>query len=445
MKAFPKGFLWGVSSSSYQVEGAATEGGRGASVWDAFCRRPGAIADGTTGDVACDSWHRPEADLALLRGLGIGAYRFSVSWPRVQPDGAGKPLAAGLDWYRRFAEGLLAAGIDPWVTLYHWDLPQALEDKGGWPSRDTAFRFADYAEIVYRALGDLVPHWVTFNEPWCSAFLGYGNGEHAPGRRDKAAAYAAAHHHLLAHGLAVRSLRDLLPGAEIGLVINPSKPRPATAAPADEAASLRASVERTALWLDPVFGRGYPSEHLSAHGIAMPVSEGDLDIIAAPIDFLGVNYYNEDAVSAAPAGPCNPDGFRPEPSWQPCTEMGWPIVPEGLPRLLRFISKSWSPPALYVTENGAAFPDFDRGTDGGRIHDRDRIAYLASHVAACKVAIEEGLPLKGYFAWTLLDNFEWSLGYSRKFGLVEVEAGSFARRPKDSYYWFRDLVAGHLS
>ena len=439
-----RGFLWGVSTSSYQIEGAPDSGGKGESIWDAFCRQPGRIADASSGDVACDSYHRWKEDIALMRGLGVGACRFSVSWPRIQPSGRGPALEAGLDWYRRFAEGLLAAGIEPWVTLYHWDLPLALEEGGGWTARDTAFRFAEYAELVYRALDGLVSGWATLNEPWCSAFLGYGTGEHAPGRRDPKAAHEAAHHLLLGHGLATLSFRELLPKGRIGIVLNPATPRPATSRPEDREAALRASQERTGLWLDPVSGRGYPSDYLARRGMEMPVEEGDLDIIAAPLDYVGINYYSEDVVSAAPVSPACPDGFRYEASWQGKTEMGWPIVPEGLGRMLRSVNDGWSPEALYVMENGAAFADGLRDPADGHVKDPDRIAYLESHIASCLGAAAAGVPVRGYFAWTLVDNFEWSLGYSRKFGLASLDPATLDRRPKDSFLFYRDVVAGNV-
>lgn len=441
-KAFPQGFLWGCSSSSYQVEGSLSSGGRASSIWDAFCAQAGAIADSSSGVYGCDSWRRWRDDVELLKGLGLGAYRFSLAWPRIQPTGQGPALEAGLDGYRRLCEALLEAGIEPWVTLYHWDLPLSLGEAGGWTNRDTAFRFADYVDLASRSLKGLVKAWVTLNEPWCSAFLGYATGEHAPGLHDEAAAYRATHHLLLGHGLGMAALRRNDPGTQAGLVINPAKPRAATARPEDEAASLRASVQRTGLWLDPVFGRGYPEAHLRLKGASLPIQAGDLEVIAAPVDFIGVNYYNEDVVGARPIGAAQPEGYAYEEAWEERTEMGWAIVPQGLARILGFISKTWKPKALYVTENGGAFPDIPQG--GAMIKDRDRINYMESHIRACAASVEEGVPLKGYFAWTLMDNFEWSWGFSRKFGLVFVDKATGLRRPKASYYWYRDLIAGWL-
>jgi beta-glucosidase len=440
--SFPSGFLWGCSTSSYQIEGSTEADGRGRSIWDAFCREPGRVAYGQTGDVACDSYRRADEDVALLSELGANAYRFSVAWPRVQPLGQGKVLSQGLDYYSRLVDALLASGIEPWVTLYHWDLPLALGEKGGWTERDTAYRFSDYAEIVYRALGDRVRHWVTLNEPWCSSFLGYRTGEHAPGLRDEKATYRAVHHLMLAHGLARAAFRSSGLDGEIGLVINAATPRPATSRPEDVLAARRASVERTGLWLDPVFGRGYPEEYLAAHGAALPIEEGDLGVVAGDLDFIGLNYYNEDVVEAAPVGPEAPEGFRYVQTSREKTEMGWDIVPQGIRRCLDFMSEGWAPKALYVTENGAAFADSPDAS--GRIRDRDRIEYLKSHLEACLDAMGDGVPLKGYFAWSLLDNFEWAHGYGKKFGLVAVDPGTGKRTKKDSFFFFRDAAAGFL-
>ncbi|MFZ2781081.1 MAG: GH1 family beta-glucosidase [Rectinemataceae bacterium] len=447
--AFPADFLWGCASASYQVEGSTDADGRGESIWDRFCRTPGKVFGGATGDVACDSYKKMDEDISLLRGLGAGAYRFSIAWPRIFPQGSGGINEKGFDYYRRLADSLLEAGITPWATLYHWDLPQDLEDAGGWPVRDTAFRFAEYAEQCFRALGDRIAGWMTLNEPWCSSILGYMAGEHAPGRRDPQAAYRAAHHLLLAHGLATERYRGLGMKAPIGIVINPSTPRPATRRPEDIEAAERASDQRTALWLDPLNGRGYPERHLSALGVTVPVLPGDMERIAAPLDFLGINYYNEECVEADPSAA---EGFARVPTWQEKTEMGWDVVPDGLYRVLRKIAERWAPKALYVTENGAAFPDLpgsvpDSIPDSvpdpvGKVHDPRRIAYLAAHLKACERAISEGIPLKGYFAWSLMDNFEWAHGYSKRFGLTYVDFSDGKRTPKDSYYYYRDAVAG---
>ncbi|PKL23487.1 MAG: beta-glucosidase [Spirochaetae bacterium HGW-Spirochaetae-3] len=438
---FPEGFLWGCATSSYQIEGAVDADGRGPSIWDAFCREPGRVAFGQNGDVACDSYHRWPEDVRLLSELDVDAYRFSIAWPRVQPDGRGAANRAGIDYYSRLVDALLAVGIEPWVTLYHWDLPLALGRAGGWTDRDTAYRFADYAGTMFRALGDRVAHWTTLNEPWCSAFLGYEAGEHAPGLRDRPSALRATHHLLLAHGLAVDAFRRGACPGEIGLVVNPATPRPATRRPADLAAAGRASVERTGLWLDPVFGRGYPEAYLAARGASMPVEADDMELIAAPIDFVGVNYYNEDAVKAVPATPLCPDGYAYVPTSIEKTEMGWDVVPQGLRRVLGFISRSWPVRELYVTENGAAYSD--SAAADGSVRDAARVAYYRGHIAACRDAIADGVPLRGYFAWSLLDNFEWAHGYGKSFGIVAVDPKTLERKPKDSYYFYRDAIAGY--
>jgi len=438
--AFPDDFRWGCATASYQIEGSPKADGKGPSIWDAFCQEPGRILFGETGDVACDSYRRWPDDLALIKELGVRAYRFSVAWPRIQPDGNGKALEKGIAFYSRMADDLLAAGVEPWVTLYHWDLPLALGSAGGWTNRDTAYRFADYSAIMFKALGDRVKHWFTLNEPWCSAFLGYRSGEQAPGHRNEAEAYAAVHNLLLAHGLARDAFKAAGAPGQIGIVINPSAPRPATGRADDIEAARRASVEQTGLWLDPIFGRGYPQEYIAAHNALLPVKAGDMDIIAGPLDFIGVNYYSECAVEAVPASAACPDGYREVASFHQRTEMGWEIAPQGLRRILNFINDTWKPRALYVTENGAAFAD-RRGPDG-RIHDADRIGYLRRHIGAAADALADGVPLKGYFLWSLLDNFEWSNGYTKKFGIAAIDPETGDRIKKDSFYYYRDAAAG---
>jgi beta-glucosidase len=435
---FPSDFIWGCSTASFQIEGSTKADGRGVSIWDSFCSSPGKVYGGMNGDLACDSYIKWKDDVELVARLGVGSYRYSVAWPRIQPEGRGAPLKSGLDHYKRIADALGEAGVESAVTLYHWDLPQALEDVGGWPARDTAYRFAEFADIVFRALGDRVGRWFTLNEPWCSAFLGYGMGIHAPGRKDMAEAYAAAHHLLLAHGLAVRAYADTGLAAPIGIVLNPTTPRPATRRPEDVEAADRASDQGTALWLDPLYGRSYPERHLDAHKVSMPVLPGDLELIASPIDFVGINYYSERAVEADPS---QSEGFRETPSWRRTTEMDWDIAPEGLYRMIMKIARRWPVQELLITENGAAFAD--SVDSGGRIRDKNRIAYIRSHVEACKRAIAEGAPLKGYYVWSLLDNFEWAHGYTKRFGLVHVDPATGMRRPKDSFWFYRDLVAGN--
>jgi beta-glucosidase len=435
---FPSDFLWGCATASYQIEGATGADGRGVSIWDSFCRTPGKVFGGMTGDVACDSYRKWKDDVELLRSLGVNSYRYSLAWPRIQPEGRGRPLQAGLDYYKRLADELGKAGIESAVTIYHWDLPQALEDEGGWPVRDTAYRFADFADIAFRALGDRVGRWFTLNEPWCSAFLGYESGQHAPGRMEREAAYDAVHHLLLAHGLGVQAHAAAGLKAPIGIVLNAMMPRPATSGQADVEAADRAADKGAALWFDPLYGRGYPERHLAAMGVAMPIEPGDMDLIASPIDFVGINYYSETVVEADSA---RPEGFREVPSPRPRTEMDWAIVPEGLYRLLANIRSRWPVEAFYITENGAAFADTVE--DGGRIRDSARIDYLRTHIAACKRAIDAGLPVKGYYVWSLIDNFEWAHGYSKRFGLAYIDPITGARRPKDSFWFYRDVVAGN--
>ncbi len=430
------------------MEGAIDEDGRGASIWDAFSHTPGTIADGGTGDVACDQYHLLDDDLDLMAGIGVNAYRFSIAWPRVQPGGRGRGDPRGIAFYRRLVEGLLARGIAPLATLYHWDLPQTLEDEGGWPARVTAERFADYAAIVAEALGDVVHRWITVNEPMVPAWLGYGSGAHAPGRKDDAAAWAATHHLLLAHGLAAEAIRAAAPSAEVGIALNLYPCRAATSSEEDEAACRLADLQWNRLYLDPVFGRGYPPELLEhwADRVAFGfIRDEDLDRIAVPLDFLGVNYYAANTVGASAR-----DGRATElpaslgvsvlPAAGPATAAGWPIEPEGLTEMLLRVHREYGPERLMITENGAAFPD--HVAEDGLVHDVDRTAYLRAHVQAVRQAVEGGVPLAGYFVWSLLDNFEWAEGYSKPFGLVHVDFASQRRTLKDSGRWYTDLIAG---
>ena len=437
---FPQDFIWGCSTSCYQIEGAAKEDGKGISIWDTFAHTPDKVLSNHTGDIACDSYHRWKEDIALLRELNAGAYRFSVSWTRIQPEGKGAPNKKGLDYYSRLVDGLCEAGVEPWLELFHWDLPQALEEKGGWRNRDTAMRFEEYAGIMYDHIGDRVGHWTSMNEPWCAAFLGHLTGIHAPGLKDRSATNRAVHHLLLAHGLALRAFRRCGIKGEYGLVINPSKPRPATLRPEDAEASERPSIERTSLWLDPIFGRSYPRVFMDIFGSDVPIEAGDMDIISEPLDFIGVTYYDEEAVRAAPCSAQNPYGFEFVPTYQKKTDMGWEIEPSGLRRILSYIANVWPCKKIYVTENGAAFPD--KQDADGIVRDYDRIDYIKGHANACGDAIKQGVPLKGYFLWSLIDNFEWSFGYNRAFGIVAVDRNTLERRPKLSFYYYRDLIAG---
>ena len=419
-------FLFGAATSAYQIEGAASEDGRGLSIWDIFAQKPAAIADGSSGEVACDHYHRYPEDIALMRWLGLQAYRFSVAWPRILPEGRGRLNPKGLAFYDRLVDALLEAGITPFVTLYHWDLPWALEERGGWRSRETAHAFAEYAAIVARALADRVPFFATLNEPWCSAFLGHWTGEHAPGERNLEAALKAAHHLLLGHGLAVEALRAH--GAkEVGLVLN--------FAPVygeDEEAVKRADAYHNRFFLDPVLGRGYP-ESPFVNPPPMPIQEGDLEIIARPLDFLGVNYYSRARV--APGEGVYPVRYLP-PEGE-VTDMGWEVYPEGLYDLLKRLSRETSLP-LYITENGAAYPDRWQGEEV--VEDPKRVAYLKSHLEAAFKAKAEGVDLRGYFVWSLLDNFEWAFGYTKRFGIIYVDYATQRRIPKRSAHWYRDQI-----
>jgi beta-glucosidase len=437
---FPNGFLWGAATSAYQIEGATDEDGRGASIWDTFCATPGKVHNGDSGAIACDSYHRYGRDIALMRELGLNAFRFSIAWPRIVPDGRGRVNEPGLDFYDRLVDELLAAGIRPFVTLYHWDLPQTLEDAGGWPERATAEAFAEYAELVARRLGDRVRHWVTHNEPYCSSWLGYAVGAHAPGRTDLAAAVPAAHHVLLSHGLAVEVLRRESPDAEVGIVLDSWPVYPLSDDPRDVEAAWEADGLRNRLFFDPVLRGHYPEDVLERLGATSPpIRDGDLTTIAAPIDFVGLNNYSRTIVAANGDG-----GPRNVPATDaPMTAMGWEIYPHGIYEVLARLHREYGVTSLYVTENGAAFPDV-RGHDG-RIDDPERIDYLAEYLGAVARAIADGVPVHGYFVWSLLDNFEWSHGYSKRFGLLYVDFPTLERIPKSSFYWYRDLIgAGRL-
>jgi beta-glucosidase len=437
----PAGFTLGLATAAYQIEGAAKEDGRGRSIWDTFSHTPGRVLNGDTGDLACDHYHRWQQDIELLKELGVGAYRFSVAWPRILPHGGTPVNELGLDWYERLVDGLLAAGIEPWLTLYHWDMPQPLEDAGGWPRRATADAFVEYTAVVARRLGDRVRHWITLNEPWCSAFLGYHTGEHAPGRRDLRHALQAAHTLLLAHGGAVRVLREHCPGASVGISLNPTEVQPATNQSADVAVARRYDGYLNRWFLDPIFGRGYPEDMLAHYADAFqsPASlADDLRSIASPLDFLGINYYSPTVVRADER-----DAFlrvlTVRPSREAVTEMGWIVRPSSLGALLRRVANDYPVRELVITENGAAYAD--SSPIHGHLDDPERIAYLAEHLSAAAEAVDAGVPLTGYFAWSFMDNFEWAWGYSRRFGLVHVDFPTQVRTPKQSAHWYRDFIA----
>ncbi|MEU8520905.1 GH1 family beta-glucosidase [Streptomyces sp. NPDC048577] len=445
---FPAGFRWGSATAAYQIEGAAAEDGRTPSIWDTFSRTPGKVRNGDTGDIAADHYHRVREDVALMKSVGLTDYRFSLAWPRVQPTGRGPAGQKGLDFYRCLADELLEAGIRPVATLYHWDLPQELEDAGGWPERATAERFAEYAGLAAEALGDRIGTWTTLNEPWCAAFLGYGSGVHAPGRADDQAALRAAHHLNLAHGLAVRALRDALPTTvEVSLTLNLHVARPLTDTPQDVDAARRIDAVGNRIFLDPVFHGRLPADlvadtaHLTDWSF---VRDGDLTAISAPIDSLGVNYYSPALVAAGrsespSAWPGAADHVRFLTAPGPRTAMDWPVDASGLHELLLRLRDELPGVPLLITENGAAYDDY--ADPEGAVHDPERVAYLDAHLAAVRRAIDDGADVRGYFLWSLLDNFEWAYGYGKRFGIVHVDFASQRRTPKDSAHWYAEVIA----
>ena len=459
--AFPPGFVWGTATASYQIEGAAAEDGRTPSIWDTYSHTPGRVVGGDTGDVADDHYRRYREDVAIMRELGVGSYRFSVAWPRITPqvtEGAlGSVNEAGVAFYDRLVDELLGAGISPAATLYHWDLPQALEDAGGWTNRATAERFAEYAEVVAARLGDRVGTFITLNEPWCSAYLGYASGVHAPGRTEPASALAAVHHLNLAHGLATAAVRRAAPSAQVALTLNLAWVRPASASAADADAVRRIDGLQNRVFLDPALRGEYPADVLADTASVTDwsfVRDGDLALIRQPIDALGLNYYSPTVVRAyAGSGPkleadghgdgaasawpaCEDVEFPPQPG--PKTDMGWSIDARGMTELLLRLAREHPGLDLYVTENGAAYPDV-LGEDGA-VHDEDRIAYLQAHLSAVADAVEAGAPVRGYYLWSLLDNFEWSYGYSKRFGIVHVDYATQQRTVKDSGRWYAEVV-----
>jgi beta-glucosidase len=450
---FPPGFLWGAATAAYQIEGAAHEDGRTPSIWDTFAHTPGAVANGDHGDIACDHYHRMPDDVALMAELGLTSYRFSVAWPRIQPGG-GEVNPQGLAFYDRLVDELLGHGIDPWLTLYHWDLPQALEDAGGWTNRDTAYRFADMATSAYDALGDRVPVWTTLNEPWCSAFLGYTAGVHAPGREEGAAGLVAAHHLLLGHGLVLDALggRDEV---SWGISLNFTVADPVADEPVHVEAARRIDGLHNRFFLDAVLRGEYPAdvlrdtEHLGWQHV---VRDGDLALIGAPIDVLGVNYYHGDAISGVTlpaatglaASPGRP-GSSPFPGAEhvsvaprdlPRTAMGWEVQPDGLRRLLVRLQEQGAP-TMYVTEFGAAYEDH---VVDGVVDDQDRLAFLDAYLRSVREAMEQGADVGGVFVWSFLDNFEWAYGYDKRFGIVHVDYATQARTPKSSARWYADVA-----
>jgi beta-glucosidase len=461
-RVFPENFVWGAATAAYQIEGAAFDGGRTASIWDTFSRTPGRVHNGDTGDIACDHYRHYKDDVALMASLGLRAYRFSMSWSRIQPGGSGRANTEGLDFYSRLVDELLARGIEPVATLYHWDLPQELEEAGGWGVRDTSERFAEYAGLAAARLGDRVPLWTTLNEPFCSSFLGYASGVHAPGRHEPAKALAAAHHLNLAHGLGTQALRAVLPaGARVAVTLNPAEVRPLTRSEGDLDAARRIDALQNRIFFEPILRGRYPVDLLedTAHVTDWAfVRDGDTEQINQPIDLLGINYYNPCVVSAARTG----DDVRPgadghgstdhspwvgsesvrfEPMDVQTTAMGWPIDPSGLRDLLVRVHRDYGPIPIAVTENGAAFDDY-AGPDG-EVRDPRRIEYLRGHIGAMHDALEAGVDVRGYFLWSLLDNFEWAYGYSKRFGAVHVDFATQRRTVKASGRWYADVIAAN--
>jgi len=445
---FPDTFLWGTATAAYQVEGAVDEDGRGRSIWDTFSHTPGKVLHGDTGDIACDQYHRLEEDLDLMADLGIQAYRFSVAWPRIQPQGSGPVNQPGLDYYRRLVDGLRARSIEPMLTLYHWDLPQALEDVGGWTNRETSERFAEYTGIVYEALSDSVSLWLTLNEPWVVAWMGHGMGVHAPGKTDAGAALAATHHLLLGHGLAMERMRSSGEGNQLGVTLNLHPARPSRDREADVKAARLVDGQAVRLYLDPLFRGEYPGDVFSYYeerGVDLSfVRDGDLQRISAPLDFLGINYYFRNTVRDAPEGgppnvPFADLNARPiVPHDAEKTAMGWPVDPEGLTEMLVRIKEEYADLPIYVTENGRAVHDYV-DPEGG-VDDEERISYLDAHFRAAHDAIDRGVDLRGYMVWSFLDNFEWAEGYSKRFGIVFVDYGTQRRIPKASARWYSGVI-----
>ncbi len=429
---FPNDFRWGVATSSYQIEGATDTDGRTPSIWDTFAKTPGKTRDGDTGDTACDHYHLFEQDTDIMKRIGVNAYRFSTSWSRVLPEGRGRVNAKGIDFYSRLVDALLERGIEPWLTLYHWDLPQVLQDQGGWGNRETAYAFAEYAEVMAEHLGDRVKHWMTHNEPWCTAFLGHHTGYFAPGEKDLKLTLQVVHHLLLSHGLAVPAIRADSSGAKVGAALNLWTVDAASDRPEDIIAAERYDGHCNRWFLDPLYGRGYPSDLLEWYAKDAPqVQPGDFDIIEVPTDFLGINYYMRMVVKAnADDAFLNCEIIKPEGEY---TALEWEIHPIGLQQCLERIGREYPVDALYITENGACYDDVIKNDV---CDDAKRVSYLQKHIAAGRDAIGNGAPLQGYFEWSLMDNFEWAEGYARRFGIVYVDFATQKRTLKNSALWY---------
>ncbi len=432
--SFPDHFVWGAATAAYQIEGAWDEDGRGESIWDRYCHTPGKIENGDTGDVACDHYHRWPEDIELMKRLGLNAYRFSIAWPRIYPRGRGALNQAGIDFYSRLVDALLAAGIEPYITLYHWDLPQALaEGAGDWPARETAYLFADYAETMVKRLGDRVRHWSTLNEPWCASFLSYQLGVHAPGLRSEKLAVQAAHHLLMAHGLALQAMRAVNAGIKAGIVLNLWSIESVEDTPASRTVIERVWQRDAGWFLDPLLHAEYPLLAWQEREQAAPqMQPGDMKLIAQPLDWLGINYYNRQLFDE------HGQHLRRVPGSEH-TEMGWEVHGPGLRRLLTTVQQRYPVPPIYIIENGAAFKDVL--TADGCVHDPRRIAYLRDYLTAVHEALHDGVDVRGYFVWSLLDNFEWTFGYSKRFGVVYVDYATQRRVIKDSGYWYAQVLA----
>ncbi|WP_068081179.1 GH1 family beta-glucosidase [Polycladidibacter stylochi] len=439
-KRFPPQFTWGVATAAFQIEGGANEDGRKPSIWDAFCRMPGRVFEGHTGDVACDHYHKWESDLDLIKSLGVDAYRFSIAWPRVIPDGRGQVNEAGLDFYDRLLDGLVSRGIKAFATLYHWDLPIILQGYGGWTNRDTADAFGEYARVVTRRLGDRLDTMATINEPWCATFLSHLEGAHAPGEKSIDAALAAAHVMNLAHGTAVQAARAERADLPMGIVLNSFSTYPGTDSPEDVAAANRYWQFNNGVFFSPIFKGCYDDEFFAALGDKLKVQEGDLERINQPLDWWGYNYYNPETVVNDP----DPAAIFPATKGVPSsdsdlrTDIGWEIVPQGLPDMLKHVYANYDLPPVYITENGAAY---NMGPENGVVDDQPRLDYMKAHITALSSAVEAGIPVKGYFAWSLMDNFEWAFGYSMRFGIVHVNYDTQERTIKKSGYFYKELVS----
>ena len=429
-------FTWGVATSSYQIEGGAKEGGRGPSIWDTFSRVPGAIVNGDNGDIACDHYNRYSEDLDLIKWLGVNAYRFSIAWPRIFPNGTGNPNQVGIDFYDRLIDGALERGITPWPTLYHWDLPQALQDKGGWNNRECAQWFAEYAHLMAEKFGDRVKNWTTLNEPFCSAWLGYLFGVMAPGIKDLQTAINASHHLLLGHGLATQAIRSVNSELRVGIVLNLTPATPLHDSAADLAAAKLADGFDNRWYADPIFKGSYPKDIVEGFGKEVPIHSGDMQAISSPLDFLGINFYTRQTITSdesakpLPYKPILVDGVER-------TAMGWEVHPQSLTDIIMRVHHEYAPPEIYITENGSAWED---SMVDGKIDDKSRVSYLERHLDAMLAAKSQGAPVLGYFAWSLMDNFEWAFGYSKRFGIVYVDYETQKRIPKSSAHYYRDRI-----